>query len=53
MNYYRIYLSASDNQHECTVTADDPVEALDNARGVPCLECFMTETAYAEKVIEP
>ena len=43
MNYYRIYLSA----------ADDPVEALDNARGIPCLECFMTETAYAEKVIEP
>ena len=52
MNYYRIYLSASDDRHECTVTADDPAEALDNARSVPCLECFMTSTAWAERVEE-
>jgi hypothetical protein len=52
MNYYRIYLSASDSQHELTVTADSLEEALDNARSLTCLECFMTETAYAERVEE-
>ena len=48
MNYYRIYLSAADDRHECTVTADDPVEALDNARSVAGVECFMTEMAWTE-----
>lgn len=52
MNYYRIYLSASDDRHECTVTADDEAEALDNARSIVGVECFMTSTAYAEKVLE-
>ena len=34
--------------------AENPLQGVDVIRGeLPGLECFMTETAYAEKVIEP
>ena len=43
-------------QRESVFTREDVLgmicEALDNARSVPCLECFMTETAWAERVEE-
>lgn len=52
MNFYRIYLSASDDRHECTVTADSLEDAMDNARCAPGVECFLETTAYAERVEE-
>jgi hypothetical protein len=48
MDIYKIFLSAADTDHECTVTADCPEEALENVKCVPGVECYMTATAYAE-----
>ena len=52
MNIYKIYPSADSDEHICTTMADGPVEALELVRTVSCVECFMTSTAYAEKVLE-
>lgn len=52
MNFYRIYLSASDTNHELTVTADTCEEALANARSIAGVECYMTGSAWAEEVKE-
>ena len=49
---YRIYAEADATEHICCTMADGPVEALELVRTVACVECFMTETAWAERVEE-
>jgi hypothetical protein len=52
MNIYKIYASATGEDHVCTTMADGPVEAMEMVRTVACVECFLTSTAWAERVEE-
>ena len=50
MNIYKIYPSADSDEHICCTMAEGPLELV---KTVSCVECFLTSTAWAEKVIEP
>ena len=52
MNIYKIYPSVDSGEHICTTMADGPVEALELVKTVSGVECFLTSTAWAERVEE-
>lgn len=52
MNVYKIYPCADSDEHICCTMADGPVEALELTKTVSCVECFLTDTAWAKEVKE-
>ena len=50
MNIYKIYPSADSDEHICCTMAEGPLEALELVKTVSCVECFLTSTAWAERV---
>ena len=52
VNIYKIYPSADSDEHICCTMADGPLEALELVKTVSCVECFLTSTAWAERVEE-
>ena len=52
MSIYKICPSADSDEHICRTMAEGPVEALELVKTVSCVECFLTSTAWAERVEE-
>lgn len=52
MDFYKIYPSADSDEHICYTMAEGPAEALEMVKTVPCVEYFLTSTAWAERVEE-
>jgi hypothetical protein len=45
--FFRIYPSISAPYHTCTVTAENEIEAMEQAKGNEWVEMFLEDDAYA------